>query len=313
MPVSGGHDLYLEESGNPDGIPVLYIHGGPGSFCDKHARRFFNPNCYRIIIFDQRGCGRSTPPASIENNTTYDLIKDIETIREFAKVEKLMLFGGSWGATLALLYAIYHPDRVLGIILRGVWLARSRDIEWLYECGANNVFPDFWADFMRVLDDTTPRDAHSIIEEYHYRLVGADELASMSAAKAWCSWNGHCTTLRPSQDILDRISDPHRAMTKALISSHYLMNNLFIEENAILSCSDNFKYIPGIIVHGRYDMIAPLENAVSLQESWPTAQLNIIRDAGHSVKEAGIGDALVRATNEMSKLFMKDFNIDESS
>ncbi|OQX38669.1 MAG: prolyl aminopeptidase [Oceanospirillales bacterium LUC14_002_19_P2] len=310
LPVSGHHELYLEESGNPEGIPVLYLHGGPGGSCDKHTRRFFDPNLYRIIAFDQRGCGRSRPYGELENNTTAHLLEDMEAIRAFLKVDKWMLFGGSWGSTLALLYAIQHPEKVLAMVLRGIWLARERDIDWLYRDGANRVFPDYWQTFSQPIPEAERGD---MLSAFYARLTGSDELARMAAAKAWCLWEGHCATLRPSQEVLDGFSDPHRALAMARIASHYMINKAFIEENEILEQCQAISSIPGIIVHGRYDMVCPLENAQTLQQHWLEAELHIVRDAGHSAKEAGIRDALVRATDEMGKRFGKEFGLDKTS
>lgn len=310
LPVSGNHELYLEESGNPEGIPVLYLHSGPGGSCDKYTRRFFDPSLYRIIVFDQRGCGRSRPYGELKNNTTSSLLDDMEAIRHFMKVKQWILFGGSWGSTLALLYAIRHSERVLAMVLRGVWLARECDIQWLYCEGANRIFPDYWQMFLQPLSESERGD---ILGAFYERLTGADELARMAAAKVWCLWEGHCATLRPCQDTLDGFSDPHYALTMARIASYYMVNKAFIQENEIIEQCQVITGIPGIIVHGRYDMTSPLENAQTLQQSWLEAELHIIRDAGHSAKEAGIRDALVRATDEMGKRFGKAFGLDKTS
>lgn len=305
--VSGHHELYLEESGNPGGIPVLYLHSGPGGSCDRHTRRFFDPNLYRVVAFDQRGCGRSRPYGDLENNTTEHLLEDMTAIRAFLKIDKWMLFGGSWGSTLALLYAIRHPENVLAMVLRGIWLARDRDISWLYQEGANRIFPDYWQGFSQPIPEAERGD---MLRAFHARLTGADELARMAAAKAWCLWEGHCATLRPSQELLDGFSDPHRALGMARIASHYMINRAFIEENEILEQCQAITHIPGIIVHGRYDMVCPLDNAQTLQQHWLEAELHIVRDAGHSAREAGIRDALVRATDAMGKRFGKEFGLD---
>ena len=311
IPVSGGHKLYVDESGNPEGIPVLFLHGGPGVACDKHSRRFFDPQMYRIIVWDQRGCGRSTPHGELRNNTTQDLLSDIESIRTQLDIERWVMLGGSWGATLALLYAAKNPQRILGLVLRGVCLGRQSDIRWLFDKeGAGRIFPDYWAEFASHF----PESEHSdLLSACHKRLNGSDELARMGAARAFGSWNAHCSTLRPSQEVLDSFSDPHRAKALSLISTHYLKNNLFLDSDGILAELEAVKDIPGTIVHGRYDMICPLENALSLQNVWPAAELHIVRDAGHSANESGIRDAMVRATDEMARRFKSEFDLDKTS
>ncbi len=311
VPVSGGHKLYVDESGNPEGIPVLYLHGGPGVACDKHSRRFFDPQMYRIIIWDQRGCGRSTPHAELSNNTTPDLISDIEAIRAQLNVDRWVLLGGSWGATLALLYAAKYPQQVLGMVLRGVFLGRKSDTRWLFDKeGAGRVFPDYWETFASHFSEAEHDD---LLQACYQRLTGDDELARMGAAKAFCSWDAHCSTLRPSQEVLDSFSDPHRALALARICTHYLANDLFLESDGVLSEISAIKDIPGTIVHGRYDMICPLENSLTLQKVWTGAELHIVRDAGHSANESGIRDALVRATDDMARRFKSEFDLDRSS
>ncbi len=298
LDVEPPHTLHIEESGNRNGMPVLFLHGGPGAGCESHHRRFFDPEKYRIILFDQRGCGRSTPHASLENNHTQGLIEDIEAIRNLLEIDQWVLFGGSWGATLALLYAQQHPDKVSGMILRGVFLSRRRDIEWLYKDGVNRIFPDAWQEFLKPIP-TSERD--NLLKAYYEKLTGQDELARMGAAKAWAGWEGHTATLRPSLNVMDHFADPHTALSLARIEAHYFINSSFIEENQILNNMDSIKDIPGIIIHGRYDMICPLENAFELHERWPDSELFIIRDAGHASSESGIVDALVKATDEMAK------------
>ncbi|CAM3758436.1 prolyl aminopeptidase [Parendozoicomonas haliclonae] len=311
LAVSGGHELYVDESGNPDGIPVLFLHGGPGLGCDKHSRRFFDPQMYRIITWDQRGTGRSTPYGSLQNNTLRDLVSDMEVIRNELKIERWVLFGGSWGSLLALSYAASHRDKVLAMILRGVFLGRRSDSQWLFDRnGAGRIFPDYWQSFASHFHEDEQDD---LLTACHKRLTGTDELARMGAAKAFCTWDAHCSTLRPNQEVLDAYSDPHKAMALAKISVHYLANDLFLGEQGIMSDLPRIGGIPGIIVHGRYDMICPLENATTLQQLWPTAELHIVRDAGHSAAEPGIRDALVRATDEMARRFKADFNLDRTS
>ncbi len=298
--VDDVHELYVEECGNTDGIPVLFIHGGPGGNIESFSRRFFDPEKYRVILYDQRGCGKSTPHAEIANNTTQALVSDIEIIREHLNIDKWMLFGGSWGATLALVYAQSYADRVIAMVLRGVFLARDEDFRWLYQDGANRIFPDAWAELIKPLNDDEKQD---VVAAYFKRLSGVDELARMGAAKAWALWEGCCSTLRPNHNVLDRFCDPHNARSLAQIECHYSMNKAFLEPNQVMANIDKLSGIPSIIVHGRYDMVCPLEQAYTLHHAWADSELHIVRDAGHSSSEPSIVDALVRATDEMAKRF----------
>lgn len=297
LTVDDHHTLYIDESGDPNGIPILFIHGGPGAGCGKNDRRFFDPEKYRIILFDQRGSGRSKPHASLEQNTTADLISDIEKIRTHLNISQWVLFGGSWGSTLGLLYAQAHPNNVLGLILRGIFLCRQQDIDWFYKGGADKIYPDYWQDFLAPIADSTDKN---LIAAYYEKFTGDNELAKMGAAKAWSLWEGRCATLKPHPDVVQRFSDPHLALSLACIEAHYFINNSFIKENQIVDNAHLLDGIPGIIVHGRYDMVCPLDNAYALHQKWPDAELHIIRDAGHSSQEPGIIDALVKATNDMA-------------
>ncbi len=298
LDVGKGHSLYVEESGSPEGIPVLFVHGGPGAGCTTDDRRYFDPERYRIIIFDQRGCGRSTPYGSLEHNTTKELIKDMEVIRKHLGVKKWMLFGGSWGATLSLLYAQKHPEHVSGMVLRGIFLARDSDLAWFYQDGANHVFPDFWQEFITPIPEEERDD---FIQAFYSRLNGDDELARMNAAKHWSTWEGQCATLHPCKNVLERFTNTHTAMSLSLIETHFFVNKCFIEPNQILRDAYKLEGIPSIIVHGRYDMICPLDNAYLLHQAWPGSELHIIRDAGHSAAEPGITDALVNACEQMAR------------
>lgn len=301
LAVEKPHQLYVEECGNPKGIPVLFVHGGPGSGCSEDHRRYFDPNQYRIILFDQRGSGRSTPHADLSGNNTQALISDMEAIREMLGVEKWVLFGGSWGSTLSLVYAQTHPEQVLGLILRGIFLNRPHDMDWLYNgAGANFVFPDYWEDFTSAVK----LNGHTnYMEAYYAILTGTDEVARMAAAKAWSAWEGRCIALQLSQEAVETMTDPHFALSLARIECHYFMNNCFLTPNQIINNMPKIHHIPSIIVHGRYDMVCSLENAWTLHKAWPGSTLQIIPDAGHSSKEPGIVDALVRATHTMSELF----------
>jgi proline iminopeptidase len=300
LPVSALHEIYVEECGNPHGIPVLVIHGGPGAGSDASMRRFFDTTHYRIILFDQRGAGRSTPHAELEDNTTQHLIGDMEAIRERLGIERWMLFGGSWGSTLSLAYAETHPGRVLAMILRGIFLCRDQDLKWFYQDGASHVFPDYWEDYVRLIPEPERDD---YMAAYYKRLVGDDDVMRMACAKAWSTWEARCATLRPNPNVVEYFADPHVAMSMARIEAHYFVNGIFMRPNQLLEDAGRLADIPGIIVHGRYDIICPLDNAFALHEQWPQSKLEIVRDAGHSALEPGIIDALVRATQEMGYRF----------
>ena len=297
LQVSDIHDLYIEECGDKNGIPVVFLHGGPGGGIDPDHRRYFDPEKYRIVLFDQRGSGRSNPHAELQDNTTQHLIDDLEAIREMLEIDKWMLFGGSWGSTYALLYAQAHPERVTAMILRGIFLARDQDYKWLYEEGASLVYPDFWEDFYTHVPEDERDD---LVSAYYARLTGSDEIARMAAAKHWSIWEGRIATLQPNHKIIEHFTDPRTAMSLAKIEAHYFKHRCFIEDNQILDNIGKIQDIPGIIVHGRYDMICTLDNAHTLHKAWPISQLQIIRDAGHSAGEAGNVDALVRATRTMA-------------
>jgi proline iminopeptidase len=298
LAVEPPHVLYVDESGSADGLPVLFIHGGPGAGCDSASRRYFDPALYRIVTFDQRGCGRSTPHASLENNTTQALIADIERIREHLGIDKFVLFGGSWGSTLALAYAQAHPQRVHGLILRGIFLCRPQEFSWFYQEGASRLFPDYWEDYVAPIPVEERGD---LIRAFYKRLTGADQIAQMHAAKAWSTWEGRTATLRPNTQVVDRFSEAHRALSIARIECHYFVNDAFLEPNQLLRDMPKIAHLPGIIVHGRYDAICPLDNAWALHQAWPNSELQIIRDAGHSAAEPGITDALIRAAEQMAR------------
>jgi len=310
LSVESPHEIYFEESGDPDGIPVLFVHGGPGSGSGGRSRCFFDPAKYRIILFDQRGAGRSTPHAELSNNNTQSLIDDMEAIRGYLDIDQWILFGGSWGSTLSLVYAQSHRERVMALILRGIFLCRELDLQWFYQRGASLVFPDYWEDYVRPIESSK---RHDMVSAYYDLLTGDNELARMSAAKAWSGWEGRCATLRPSQQLVQHFEEPHTALAMARIEAHYFVNDGFLEPNQILNNSHTLAGIPGIIVHGRYDMICTVNNATSLHSVWPDSQLNIIRDAGHASSEPGITDALVRATRDMVRLFRPSENDDDTS
>ncbi|HBW09265.1 MULTISPECIES: prolyl aminopeptidase [Stutzerimonas stutzeri subgroup] len=297
LAVEEPHVLYVDESGSPDGLPVLFVHGGPGGGCDALSRRFFDPTLYRIITFDQRGCGRSTPHASLENNTTAHLIADMQRIREHLGIDKWVLFGGSWGSTLSLAYAQRYPEHMHALILRGIFLCRPQDLAWFYQEGASRLFPDYWQDF---LSPIPLEERDDLMQAFYRRLTGNDQIAQMHAAKAWSCWEGRTATLRPNHNVVERFADAHRALSMARIECHYFVNQAFLEPDQLLRDMPKIAHLPGIIVHGRYDAICPLDNAWALHQAWPNSELQIIRDAGHSAAELGITDALIRATGEIA-------------
>ena len=299
LQVSTDHVLYIEECGKPDGVPIVFLHGGPGGSCEPAHRRYFDPEKYRIILFDQRGCGKSRPHASLKNNTTQDLIDDLEKIRNHLGIDKWVIFGGSWGSTLALAYAEAYAERVLGLILRGIFLCRKQDIDWFYQGGTARLFPDAWQDFIHLIPEEERDD---LVKAYHRRLTSGNEIERMAAAKAWSIWEGSTATLTPNHAVLDYFSDPHIALSIARIECHFFINQCFMAENQLLENAHKLKDIPGFIVHGRYDVICPIDQAYALHEYWPNSQLKVVNDAGHAVSEAGISKALIESTQSMLKL-----------
>ena len=301
LPVTHGHSLYVELCGNPQGMPVVVIHGGPGGGCGPSSRRFFDPNDYHIILLDQRGAGRSLPHASLEANTTQHLIEDFELLRCELGISKWLLFGGSWGATLALAYAQAHPNRALGLILRGVFLGRQKDVDWIYEAGgASRMFADYWQVFQKPLVNTDAEATGEMVNTYYKLLCGTDELKRFAAAKAWAAWEGSIATLNPRPHLGDDFSDGHFALALARIECHYFVNQCFFEPNQLLKNMHKISHLPGIIVHGRYDMICLAEQAFEVHALWQACQLHIVRDAGHAQQELGIVDNLIKATREFA-------------
>ena len=299
FPVSETHTLYIEESGNPEGVPVIFLHGGPGGNCEPGHRRFFNPEEYRIILFDQRGCGKSKPHASLEENTTWDLVEDLEKIRKYLEIESWVVFGGSWGSTLALIYAQTCPERVKGLILRGIFLSRDEDIRWLFQGGAARLFPEAWQHYLEPI----PKDEREdMIAAYHKRLTSHNEIVRMGAAKAWSIWEGTTATLMPDKNVVDHFSDPHIALSIARIECHYFINQSFLSPGQILDNVHKLKNIPGFIVHGRYDIICPIDQAVLLNQHWSNSKLKVIDNAGHAITEKGISEALVISCNQMLEI-----------
>ena len=292
------HSLYVEECGTPTGLPVVFLHGGPGAGCESYHRQFFDPEKYRIVLFDQRGAGRSTPHAELRDNTIQALIEDIEAIRDKLGIERWLVFGGSWGSTLALAYAQAHPQRVLGLILRGIFLCRQREIDWFYQEGASRIFPDIWQKF---LEPIPAGERHDMVNAYYQRLTSEDEFTRMQAAKAWSLWEGRTATLISSQRVVDHFGSAHTALSLARIECHYFTHASFLADKPLLENMDKLADIPGVIVQGRYDVICPMESAWELHQAWPGSILKIIPDAGHSATEPGIVSELVHATDEMAR------------
>ena len=297
MPVGDGHQLYVEECGRPDGIPVITLHGGPGGGVSPALRRFFDPRKYRIILFDQRGCGRSTPHGGLEANTTRHLIEDIERIRERMRVDQWLVFGGSWGATLSLAYARAHPDRCLGLVLRGVFLCTQIELDWFYRHGANMLFPDAWE---RLVEPLAPEEREDVIRAYYERLAETDIVRRRPDALAWSRWESALISM--TGDPSAPLADPIRADALARLETHYFLHKGFFERDGILlEDAARFNHLPGVIVQGRYDVVTPPRSAWALSREWPKARLQMIGDAGHAAGEPGVVDALVRATDAFAE------------
>lgn len=306
LDVGQGHRVYVEQSGNLQGIPVLYLHGGPGAGLSSIYRSLFDPDVYRIIGFDQRGCGKSTPFASTKDNTTSHLLGDIQTIRTHLNIKKWMLCGGSWGATLALLSAIQYPKLVTGIILRGTFLAREEDFSWFLDKqdGAAQIYPEHYASFARV---ATEYDSQiPLVDAYRQIFEGDNELTKAAAIKAWCLWEERIACLNSSVMEQDLSSNLHRATSLALLENHYIRNQCFVEENFILDNAHLINTIPGTIVHGRYDMVCKMQGAHALRQKWRNSQLLIVPESGHSVSEPKVAEAVCHATDAMAKFIKED-------
>lgn len=302
MKVSGGHRIYVEQCGNPKGIPVVVLHGGPGGGCSPAMRRFFNPDVYRIILFDQRGCGRSKPHASVENNTTWDLVADIEQIRAALKIKSWVVFGGSWGATLSLIYAQAHPAHVKALVLRGVFLMTKPELDWFYNGGAGLFWPEKWAEFIEPIPLTERGD---MIAAYHKRLFCDDVDIQTKYARAWAGWENGLAVLEPGENRGQ--SPAHYARAFSRLENHYFINGGFLSaEQAILSNLNKLADIPGAIVQGRYDMICPPTSAYKLAKGWKGAKLSMIKNAGHAMSELGITVELVKVMDEMHEFLNID-------
>lgn len=297
LEVSEIHKIYYERVGNPDGIPVVFLHGGPGGGLIPMYRQFFDPQAFHIILFDQRGSGQSTPHAELRENTTWDLVKDIETLREKFGIEKWYVFGGSWGSTLSLTYGITHPDRCLGLILRGIFLTRRKELLWFYQYGASEIFPDFWEHFVKPIPEAERGD---FMSAFYKRLTSEDKNVQLEAARAWSVWEGATSKLYPSADLMEHWEGEHEALQLARIECHYFMNNSFFpSEDFILENIDKIRNVSTVIVQGRYDVVCPIRSAWDLHRAFPEAEFIVVPDAGHSVSEPGITSALVDAMDKI--------------
>jgi proline iminopeptidase len=299
LSVSPVHELYYEQCGNPQGKPVIFLHGGPGGGLVPEYRRFFDPDIYRIVLFDQRGSGQSTPHACLEDNTTWHLVADIEQLRTRLGIERWQVFGGSWGSTLSLAYAETHPDRVESLVLRGIFLCRPSEIRWFYQGGASAIFPDVWEHYLKIIPEAERGD---MLAAYHRRLTSDIESIQLEAARAWSVWEGSTSKLFPDQALIESSGEAHFALALARIECHYFMNNCFFDtDNYLLENIGKVRHIPAAIIQGRYDVVCPLTSAWDLHRAWPEADLEIIADAGHSSLESGIASALVDATDRFGR------------
>lgn len=297
LKVSDKHDIYVEEVGNPNGVPVVFLHGGPGGGISTDHRRYFDPQYYRVILFDQRGCGKSLPFAELKENTTWDLVSDIEKIRSYLKINRWHVFGGSWGSTLALTYAISHPEPVLSLILRGIFLCRPSEISWFYQDGASRIFPDAWKPYF---EHIPVNERSNMIKAYYQRLTSDDENIRLNAARVWSQWEMATSYLIQKNSAIDEMEDPAKALPFARIECHYFNNNCFFDsDNWILENIHKIQNIPGQIIQGRYDIVCPATSAWELHELWKKSILTIIPDAGHSASEPGIRSALIKATDKL--------------
>jgi proline iminopeptidase len=300
LKVSPVHEIYYEQSGNPDGRPVVFVHGGPGGGTEPFQRRFFDPAVYRIVLFDQRGAGKSRPHASLEDNTTWHLVADMERIREELGIDRWVVFGGSWGSTLGLAYSQTHPDRVRGLIVRGIFLVRPKEIAWFYQEGASFIFPDAWEAY---LEPIPPAERGDMVSAYYRRLTGEDVAVRARAAHAWSVWEGSTSKLRQDPKLIARSAGATFADALARIECHYFINGSFLRHpDQLLDDVDKIRHIPGVIIQGRYDVVCPPIAAWDLHRRWPEAEFHFVPDAGHSAMEPGIIDRLVEATDRFRTL-----------
>lgn len=300
LAVDARHVLHVEECGRASGLPVLFLHGGPGAGCQPLHRRFFDPERYRIVLFDQRGCGKSTPFASLEHNTTWDLVADMEALREHLKIDAWQVFGGSWGSTLALAYAQTHPKRCSELVLRGIFLLRKGELDWFYEkgLGASAMYPDLFEEYVAPIP---PAERGELVQSFYRRLTGTDRAAALAAARAWAIWEGSTSFLMMDPDNVRKWGEEEFALAVARIECHYFINGGFLRtESQLLDDVGRIRHIPAVIVQGRHDVVCPMMTAWDLHRAWPEAQFRVVGDAGHSALEPGITDELVRATDRFA-------------
>ena len=297
LDVGNGHSIYWERCGTRGGKPAVFLHGGPGSGVSPKQRQQFDPELYDVLLFDQRGCGRSTPFASLDNNTTWDLVGDIEKLREMCGHDQWLVFGGSWGSTLSLAYAQTHRDRVTELVLRGIFLCRQTEMDWLYAYGASELYPEEWDEFVGHIPEDERGD---IVEAYRKRLTSDDSAVQLAAAKAWSRWEGMTVTLLPDPEMLEEFTEDSHAIAVARIENHYFVNRCWLEEGQLLANADKLRGIPGIIVQGRHDCCTPPSAAWDLKKAWPEVELQIVPDGGHLFTEPGITDGLVRASDRFA-------------
>lgn len=298
--VSDLHQIHVEEAGNPDGQPVVFVHGGPGGGCEPWHRQFFDPDRYRIVLIDQRGCGRSTPHAELRENTTWDLVADMETVRQHLGIERWVVFGGSWGSTLSLAYAQRHPERVKGLILRGIFMLRPDELKWFYQEGASWIYPDAWEHYLAPIPESERGD---LLAAYYRRLTSDNSEERIAAARAWSIWEGSTSKLLPNADVQAHFGDPHFAEAFARIECHYFTHGGFFDHpDQLLRDMDRIRHIPGVIVQGRYDVVCPARSAWDLHQAWPEAEFRIVADAGHAASEPGITAELIAATQRYASL-----------
>ncbi|OLP55949.1 prolyl aminopeptidase [Rhizobium rhizosphaerae] len=299
LDVGDGHVIYWEKVGTPGAKPAVFLHGGPGGGCTPTFRRFFNPEAYDVLLFDQRGCGRSTPHAGLEANTTWHLVADIERLRELMGVGKWQVFGGSWGSTLALAYAETHPERVSELVVRGIYTLTKGELDWYYQFGVSEMFPDKWERFVAPIP---PDERGQMMQAYHKILTGPDKAAQIAAAKAWSLWEGETITLLPNPDYSAGFGEDHYALAFARIENHFFVHGGWMEEGQLLRDAHKIADIPGVIIHGRYDMPCPMRYAWALHKAWPKAEFCLVEGAGHASNEPGILDRLIYATDKFAGL-----------
>jgi proline iminopeptidase len=293
--VSDIHELSIKEYGNKNGVPLIFLHGGPGAGVSSIYQKYFNPEKYRLIMFDQRGCGKSKPYGEVSQNSTQDLIEDINSILDFLDIEKAHIYGGSWGSTLALLYAEANPNRVISLILRGIFLCRKNDIQWFYQYGASEIYPTYWSDYISIVDKSKSDD---ILSEYHRMIFSEDEALSIEACKKWSLWEGKSSCLFPTENVINAFDEC--SVSLARIESHFFINNCFIEENQIIKNIDRILDIPCTIVHGQYDMVCPIRQAYDLNQAYPKSKLIIAKDAGHSLLEPTISKEILKIFDKLT-------------